>query len=159
MSVIISPMIMTCKPKSIFSSDSLLEGGGHRAELMFNWFGEQGSVSLDGKYYRVNKLGLFQGRWTLTDQSGVRVSAEKLSPFSRAFIIQSSGETYRLEAQSIFSRAMSLHGGRANLTIAPNHMLTRKTTLSGSFPDIETTCLAMWLTLLMWRRSSNNSSS
>jgi hypothetical protein len=149
--------MMTSTPNSIFSWNSTLSGEGHRAELNFNLMSEQGSISLNGKYYSVNKHGIFRGKWTLSDQSRSLVSAKKLSAFMRTFTISSPTGTYTLEARSAMGRSMVLRGNRGQTTIAPDHIFTRRASLSGTLPDIETTCLAMWLTLLTWHRSRSSS--
>lgn len=148
--------MMTSVPNSFFSWNSTLSGEGHRAELNFKLMSEQGSISLNGQYYSVNKHGVFSGKWTLSDRSRSLVSANKLSAFMRTFTISGPTGTYTLEAKSAMGRSMVLRGNRSQATISPDHIFTRRASLSGTLPDIETTCLAMWLTLLTWRRSSSN---
>lgn len=147
---------MTSTPNSIFSWNSTLNDGKNHAELVFNWMSEQGSISINRKYYQVNKHGIFSGKWTLSDHSGALVTAEKFSAFTRKFILNGPSGTHTLEAQSMFGRAMSLHGSSSHALITPQSIFTRKATITGHTPDFETTSFAMWLTLMTWRRSSGN---
>jgi hypothetical protein len=151
--------MMTLTPKGFFSWNSTLRGEKHHAELIFNWMSEQGRITLNGKYYTVAKLGMLSGEWTLSDSSEVRVTAQKTSAFTRTLTLSGPSGDCTLEAQSTLGRSMTLRGNLGHATIAPNHLFSRKATVTGKLPDIETTCLAAWLTLLTWKRSSSNGGS
>ncbi|MBK1829418.1 hypothetical protein JIN77_01670 [Verrucomicrobiaceae bacterium R5-34] len=150
-------MILHCKPNNIFTWNSVLSGAGHRAELTFNWYGESGSIALNGQVYDIQKCGMFSGSWIMTNHSGTSLTAEKLSVFSRTFTIQSPLGNYQLKAPSAFSRTMTLDGRNGSVRIEPDHIFTRRSTISGQLDDIEVTCFATWLCLLVRRRNAKNS--
>jgi hypothetical protein len=142
------------------SWDFYLEGEGHQATVEFNWLSEQGSITADGASFDVRKHGTLSGHWTL-DHAGQEVaSAQKSTPFTRTFELQSPIGTLVLCAESAFGRSFCLESSRYRLaTISPKHAFTRRATIQTverefDFPIIS---FSFWLVVLTWRRAASQS--
>ncbi|MHC4953010.1 MAG: hypothetical protein ACYTGZ_03910 [Planctomycetota bacterium] len=153
--------MIRCNPQGLCSYDYFLEGEGHRAEVEYDWTSEQGVIVADGTRHRVRKHGLFSGRWSL-DRNGNEVcSAIKPSAFTRTLEVDTPMGALELVAASAFTRVFRVEG-RAGLiaTIEPVHAFTRRATIEIRTREFDAATLAFlfWLTALMWRRASSNSS-
>jgi hypothetical protein len=151
--------MIRCIPKGLCSRNFDIAGGGHSASAEFDWIGEQGSITVDGKYHDVRKHGVFSGHWTLDANSTPVTSAQKSSIFTRTFELQTSSGAVILRAQSALGRTMLLEGAGFDGVIAPVHPLTRRASITGQISDFRAACFAFWLTVLLWRREAqaNNS--
>jgi hypothetical protein len=152
--------MIRCKPKGLCSWDFVLDGEGHQASLAFNWVGEQGAITADGRPFEVRKHGVFSGQWTLDQDGEAVVSAQKSSAFTRTFAIQNAEETLVLCAESAVGRSFRLErSGEVLATIRPDHAFTRRATIAirASHGDFPTVCFAFWLVVLTWRRAASNS--
>lgn len=154
--------MIRCRPKSMCSWNFFLDGEGHHASLDFNWFGEQGAITADGIPFDVRKHGAFSGHWTLERDGEAIVSAQKASPFTRTFELESDHDTLTVRAESAFGRSFRVErSGDVVATIRPDHAFTRRATietpeLHGDFPTV---CFAFWLAVLTWRRAASSNSS
>jgi hypothetical protein len=153
--------MIRCKPKGICSWDFLLDGEGHHASLVFNWVGEQGFITADGRPFEVRKHGAFSGHWTLNQGRESVASAQKTSAFTRTFEIQNAEDNLVLSAESALGRSFRVErSGEVIATITPDHAFTRRATIETfsqkwDFPSV---CFAFWLVVLIWRRAASSSS-
>ena len=150
------PMI-ECTPLGICSWNFRLEAAGTRALLTFNWMSEQGTITIDGFRFDVNKHGFLSGKWTLDRPNMPSISAQK--GFTRSFEIEDSSGHLRLAAESPFGRSFTIdRAGSVIAKIAPKHPFTRRGTirLEKSAVDFCTVAFAFWLVVLTWRRAANN---
>jgi hypothetical protein len=105
----------------------------------------------------VVKHGIWSGQWTLLAPEGNLFSAQKETAFSRSFRIETPYGPAELRAKSVFSRVMQFRGPDSQFELAPNHFMTRRSTISGEIRDFRLACFAFWLTSLLWRRQNNSS--
>jgi len=149
--------MIECRPVSLFSWTFRLTGGGHAADVEYNWLSEQGRIEADRETFRVVKHGLMGGTWTLQGPDGVRAKAVKSSPLTRTFQIETPSGPATLEAESFVGRAMVLNGSGYGCRIAPAHLFTHRASIEGGFRDFPTVCFAFWLTGLLWKRRNQSS--
>jgi hypothetical protein len=152
--------MMRCKPKGICSWDYFVDGDGHHGSLVFNWVGEQGTITADGRPFEVQKHGMFSGHWTLDQNRQSAISAQKSSAFTRTFEMQSAEDALVLCAESVLGRSFRIErSGEVIATISPDHAFTRRATIK-TVPqkwDFPTVCFAFWLVVLIWRREASSS--
>jgi hypothetical protein len=150
-----------CKPKGLCSWDFFLDGEAHHASLEFNWLGEQGTITADEEPFEVRKHGMLSGYWTLNHGGGTVASAQKSSPFTRTFEVQTADASLLLRAESAFGRSFCVeHSEEVIATIRPDHAFTRRATIETLAQkwDFPTLCFAFWLVVLTWRRAASSSS-
>lgn len=154
--------MLICLPRSICSWDYSVRGAaGGIAYLTFNWFTEQGTIDWGDAEYRVVKHGPLSGHWTLEGPKGVLADAQKTSPFTRTFELQTPGRQLTLRARSMFTRAFALAESGALLgTIQPKHLFTRRATITCS-PKVDelTQLFSFWLVVITWKRAAKNNNS
>lgn len=148
--------MIQCTPTSLCSWDFTLNGDSHHSLLTVNHLSEQGTALIDGESFDIRKHGMTSGHWTLDNQVGTVLSAQKSSPFTRAFDFQTEAGLVTLAAASAFGRTMLIQGSGFNAAITPVHPFTRRATISETGPDYRVVCFAFWLTILLWRRAANN---
>ncbi|HWB59436.1 MAG TPA: hypothetical protein VG733_08090 [Chthoniobacteraceae bacterium] len=153
--------MMKCIPQSLFSWDfSVLGGAAGGAQLNFNFFTEQGSIRYGADEYEVRKHGAFSGEWTMENGAGTYARAVKPNPFTRVFNIQEPGGAFQLKAVPLMRSFDILHNGAEIGSIAPEHFLTRASTIDcGPQLSEPGQLFCFWLAALMWRRAARNSSS
>jgi len=148
--------MILCLPKGICSWNFDLSEAGHSASVEFDWMGEQGAMTIDGKRHEVRKHGVFSGHWTLEANSTTVATARKSSAFTRSFDLATSSGGAVLRAESAFGRTMLLEGADFHAVIMPAHPFTRRASITGQIPDFRITCFAFWLAALVWRRAAQS---
>jgi len=151
--------MIRCTPKGICSWNFSLQGEGHRASLEFNWTGEQGVITADGLRLEVCKHGVFSGHWTLDREGEAVASAQKSTPFTRTFEIESPIGSLVLRAESAFGRSFRVErSGDLLATISPAHLFTRRATIEtrAEHVDFPTLAFSFWLAVLTWRRAASS---
>ena len=119
--------MIRCIPLGICSWDFRLEGEGHKGQLKFAMTGEQGAVIVDAVRFDVRKHGVFSGRWTLCYRGDEVVQAQKSSPFTRAFQLETPDGLIQLTPLSPLGRSFRVCRGEEVLaTISPDHPATRR---------------------------------
>lgn len=158
-----SQVAIRCVPRGLFSWNFELSGHDQQALLEFAWLGEGGRITIDGVVNAVAKESLLKGQWSLTESDTQRfrpaepvLNAHKVSAFMRTFEITSPDGLVMLEAQSIWSRVMTLRGAGFGAELRPRHMFTRGSVIEGEIPDFRTACFAFWLAVLLWRRQAQS---
>ena len=154
--------MLTCLPKFLCSWDFRVTGlASGPADLSFNFFTEQGSISFDGVQMKIRKHGPLSGRWTLEDNGETLAEGHKPSAMFRAFKIRSANAEIELKAASAFARGFQLSkGGSIVGTIRPAHAFTRRAFIDCSLEVPELIQLfSFWLVVVTWRRAANNSNS
>lgn len=127
-------MDYSCTPIAWYSSNFLLQGTDHSALLAFNWFGEQGTITIDGVECRIRKQGLFSPQWTLEVQNQSIAIAKRSGMFTQGFQIEGPQGIMTLNPVSIISRNYCIRSGQEVLaTLAPTGIFTRS--LSIEVPD------------------------
>lgn len=151
--------MIRCIPLGICAWNFRLDGEGHRGFLKLTIAGEQGSVSVDDVQFDVRKHGIFSGRWTLNYQGEEVALAQKSSPLTRTFELQTPDGTLQLFASSPLGRSFQLHRGDALLAdIYPDHPATRRARIDlkvGQW-DAPIVFFAFWLVALMWHRAAQS---
>ena len=131
------------------------------AELAFNFFTEQGGMTLGGMEFTIRKHGWLSGHWSLDMSGRARAEARKTNPFLRRFEISAQETQFVLQAQSSFTRSYNLLTGEAVAgTIRPEHLFTRRATVdcNDAVPEL-VQLFAFWLAALTWKRAANNNTS
>ena len=151
--------MLTCLPISLCSWDFQVTGAtAGPASVDFNFFSEQGGISLGPSSFAVRKHGPLSGRWTLEKDGQVFVAASKPSALFRAFDIEAGDARVTLKAQSALTRSYAiLAGGREIGVIRPAHPFTRRAFIECG-PEIPELAqlLAFWLVVITWRRAAND---
>lgn len=154
--------MLTCLPQSLCSWNFRVDGtSAGSAALTFNFFTEQGAISLGADTFTVRKHGPLSGHWTLEHGAGVVAEARKPSAFLRAFDLRVRDLQFTLKAQSPFGRAYDMLIGHQVLgTIRPAHAFTRRAFIEcrSDIPELAQ-LFSFWLAALTWRRAANNSNS
>jgi hypothetical protein len=153
--------MLTCIPKSLCSWDFRVSGASSGpAALAFNFFTEQGSISLGGIELRVRKHGLLSGHWTLERDGATCADAHKPNAMFRSFEVRSGPVGLTVKAHSAVTRSYDiLTDGSVVGTIRPAHPFTRRAFIecSSSVPEVAQ-LFSFWLAVVTWRRAANNNS-
>lgn len=153
--------MLTCIPQSLCSWDFRVIGASTGpAALTFNFFNEQGSISISGTEYAVRKHGPLSGHWTLERNAHTYADAQKPSAMFRSFEVQSGAVQLTVKAQSVLGRCYDiLTDSQVVGTIRPAHPFTRRAFIecSSSVPELEQ-LFSFWLAVVTWRRAANSSS-
>ena len=151
--------MLTCLPAALCSWDFRITGAAAGpASVRFNFFTEQGGISLGPNTYTVRKHGPMSGRWTLENDGQVLADAHKPSALFRAFEIEVGNARFTLKAQSALTRSYNiLSGDRAVGVIRPAHLLTRRAFIEcgPEMPELAQ-LFAFWLAVITWRRAAND---
>lgn len=153
--------MLTCIPQSLCSWDFRVIGSSAGpAALTFNFFNEQGGISIDGLEYSIRKHGPFSGHWTLEHNAHTYVDAQKPNALFRSFEVHSSAVKLTVKAHSVVGRCYDiLADSQVVGTIRPAHPFTRRAYIEcgSSVPDLEQ-LFSFWLAVVTWRRAANSSS-
>lgn len=153
--------MLTCIPQSLCSWDFRVSGApSGPAALNFNFFTEQGSISLGGIEFPVRKHGFLSGHWTLERDGATWADAKKPNALFRSFEVRSDAVQLTVKAQSAVTRSYDiLADGSVVGTIRPAHPFTRRAFIecSASVPELAQ-LFSFWLVVVTWRRAANNSS-
>lgn len=131
------------------------------AELTFDWFTEQGTLTLGNRAFLIRKYGIFSGHWSLDQGDRTAADAVKPNPLARSFAVTAPGLALTVRAQHAFTRSYDIlsNGGLAG-TIVPAHAFTRRAFID-CLPNVpeHAQLFAFWLAALTWKRAANSSSS
>ncbi|MCB9881455.1 MAG: hypothetical protein H6834_06660 [Planctomycetes bacterium] len=151
--------MIQCIPEGICSWNFTLRGNGRRAAITYKWT-EQGTLTIDGTSYEVEKERPMMGIWSLK-HAGIEVfTGTKESIITRSFRLQSGDETYALHPTGLGRTFVLERDNRKIATIRPEHAFTKRATIDWRPGDEEFLVIvfAFWLTVLMWRRTARSSS-
>jgi hypothetical protein len=153
--------MLTCTPQSLWTWNFTVSGpNGEEGSITHRWCSEQGTLTWKGESFEIVKHGTFSGSWSLERDYNVLVSARKVSAFARSFVLTTDSSQLDLRAVSMFGRTFELRqaGLKVGL-IYPKHLFSRACFVDCSKGVSELESLfALWLVVLMWRRSSRNNS-
>lgn len=152
--------MLTCIPQSLCSWDFRVSGASSGpAALAFNFFTEQGSISLGGIELSVRKHGPLSGYWTLERDGAACADAQKPNALFRSFEVHSGAVQLTVKAHAPVTRCYDiLTRGSIVGTIRPVHPFTRR-----AFIDCKPTVpelaqlFSFWLAVVTWRRAANSS--
>jgi len=152
-------MLLTCLPQSICSWDFCVIGAAAGpASVAFNFWTEQGGITLGDAEYAVRKHGALSGLWTLEQNGSVLAAVQKPSAFFRRFEFQNRTPELIVKAQSPLGRSYDLLSGDQSLgTISPAHPFTRRASIAcdNAVSELEQ-LLAFWLVVITWRRAAKS---
>ena len=151
--------MLTCIPKNFCTWDyRVLGASAGSAVLAFNFFTEQGSISLGSTEFTVRKHGAFSGNWSLEHNGQTEADAQKPSALFRSFDIRIQDITLTLKAQSAFTRSYDIFLGQQSVgVIRPAHAFTRRAFIecNSDIPELAQ-LFSFWLVAITWRRAANN---
>ena len=151
--------MLTCLPQSLCSWDFRVpDAASGPAALTFNFFSEQGSLTLGGLEHSVRKHGPLSGHWTLERAGAVSAEARKPNALSRSFEVRCGDAPLRVEAQSASTRSFNLlAAGSVVGTIQPAHPFTRRAFIEcgAAVPELAQ-LFSFWLVVVTWRRAAND---
>lgn len=151
--------MLTATPKRWFSWDfTVQEGSNPVAKLDLSLWREKGTITVQGKDYRVYREGWMSGYYYLENAGAVLARAEKPSAFRRTLVIEHAGRAYTLQARSPFGRTfVLLQGGGEVGRIRPLGLFTRRAEvdLPESLP-LAVRVFALWLVVILWKRESDS---
>jgi len=143
-------------PESVFSWRFRFEQNGQQVGgCAYNFWTEEGEISINGRHGQIKKHGMMSGRWTV---DGTGIEAHKPSALFRSFDIQSPQGNFELRAASPLTREFEIVGAGINGQISPEHFMTRKATIALHGVDEMTVAFAFWLVGLCWKRQAKNNS-
>ena len=150
--------MLTCSPRSLFSGNFSVAGSASGpGTVEFNWWSEQGAVTLGPNRYDIVKHGVFSGRWTMEQAGVVLADAHKPSAMMRTFEVRYDESLLTVEAQSMFGRSFNLlKQGHIVGTISPAHPFTRRSTINAAGLPDPILLLSFWLVALTWRRANQS---
>src|SRR6478735_7209876 len=119
--------MLTCIPQSLCSWDFRVSSASSGpAALAFNFFTEQGSISLGGVELPIRKHGSLSGHWTLERDGATCADARKPNAMFRSFEVRSGAVQLTVKAQTALTRCYDiLTDGSVVGTIRPAHPFTR----------------------------------
>jgi hypothetical protein len=150
--------VLICHPAGFFSWNYSVEGASAPAELTFNHWSEQGTITLGSVEYAVRKQGLFSGAWTLEAPDGTYASADEPSFFFRRFELRSAYANLRVAARSAFTSSFDLESdSRLVGHIRVAHAFTYRAHIEcdNTIPELDQ-LFAFWLVVLTWRRAASS---
>lgn len=149
--------MLSCIPQSLCSWNyRILDGEAIVAFVTFDFWTEQGSISLRGIDYAIRKHGMFSGHWSVESPAGTYVDGVKPSAMFRQFELNTSRGQLALAPESIIGRGFSLMSSTGLLgTIRPMHPFTCRASIecSGVVSELDQ-LFAFWLVVLTWRRAA-----
>lgn len=152
---------LTCLPQSVFSWNYTvtLADSDITALVELDFWGEQGSISFNSSYYRVQHSWLSK-EWSLNLDDRIVAVAVKPNPVSRFFEISYDNQNLVLRAKSLWTRSFLIEQNDRLLgTIQPIHLhftLGASIDCSSSI-TIPIQIFMFWLTVLMWKRAADAS--
>jgi hypothetical protein len=133
--------------------------GAEVARVTIGSWREKGTIILAEGEYRVYRQGL-TGPFVLEGIDGATAaSALKPSALQRKFAVLFGGREYALQAKSALSREFGLFDGDRRVgAVVPASWLGRRARaeFDGDVPP-PLQAFVLWLTLLLWKRSSDSS--
>ncbi len=151
--------MLTCIPKSLCTWDFRVLGtSAGSAAVTFNFFTEQGTISLGAAEFAVRKHGPLSGYWTVEHEGRTVADANKPSAMFRCFELRAHGLDFTVKAQSAITRCYDiLSNGQFLGTIRPVHPFTRRACIEcdSKVPEIAQ-LFSFWLAVVTWRRAANN---
>ena len=153
--------MLTCVPQSLCSWDFRVLGASANAALTFDFFTEQGGISLGQTELAVRKHGPLSGHWTLERDGMVAIDANKPNALFRSFDLSAGAIHFTLKAQSPITRCYEiLSDNQIAGTICPVHPFTRRAVIecNPTIPEIAQ-LFSFWLAVITWRRAARNNSS
>jgi hypothetical protein len=153
--------MLTCIPKSLFSWSFEVHGlSNGPASLAFEFFKEQGSISLRGAKFHVRKHGFLSGHWSLELDGKSYADALKPNAMFRLFEVSAGAVQLTVKAQSAFTRRYDIiSGGQVIGRIQPAHVFTRRGFIDcdSVVPEV-VQLFSFWLAVITWRRSARSKS-
>ncbi len=147
--------MLTAIPKSLWSYDyEVREAGSLVATIDTPWWGENSTLTIDGRVWLLGRGGFVNPMFTLFHGGRTLASATKPSAFFRSFQVAFDDAYYCWEAEGVFKRSFVLReGNRVIGSLWPESVLARtaKVDLPREFP-LERQCFLVWLAILIWRR-------
>lgn len=152
--------MLTCLPQSICSWNYLITEPDIAASIEFDFWTEQGKITLGSDLYFVQHTWL-SGEWSFVSENSILALAVKPNPFTRIFQISCGNDSLILKAESPLTRSFLIEQSSVLLgTISPMHPFTRRAFIDCSQSlAIPIQLFLFWLVVLMWRRAANNSNS
>lgn len=151
--------MLTCIPQSLCTRDfRVLGASAGRAAVTFNFFTEQGTISLGATDFTVRKHGPFSGHWTLEHGTGTVAEATKPSAMFRSFELRVDDMHLTVEAESAFTRCYQILAADRHFgTIRPAHAFTRRAFIecAAEVPEVAQ-LFSFWLAVLTWKRAANS---
>jgi hypothetical protein len=153
--------MLTCLPQSLCSWDFRVLGAfAGSATVTFNFFSEQGTISLGNMEFTVCKHGWLSGQWTLENSGGTVAAATKPNPLLRSFEVDAGDLRLTVKAQTPFTRCFDIVSNGAVVgSIRPVHPFTRRAYIEcrDALPEF-VQLFAFWLAVLLWRRAASHQS-
>jgi hypothetical protein len=153
--------MLTCVPQSLCLWDYRVLGtSAGSAAVTFNFFTEQGTISLGDAEFTICKHGPMSGRWTLEHGGRTLAEATKPSAMFRSFELRVHDLRFTVTAQSAVTRCYDVLSGDRRLgTIRPVHPFTRRACIECA-PEVPELAqlFAFWLAVVTWRRAAKNNS-
>lgn len=151
--------VLTCLPESICSWNYKITfaDSNATASAQFDFWNEQGSITLDSNDYRIQHAQL-SDKWSLESNGRVVAVAIKPNPFGRLFKVSYGSQNLVLRAESPFTRSFRIEQNDRLLgTIRPKHSFTKRASIDcPSSITLPVQIFMFWLTVLMWKRAENN---
>jgi hypothetical protein len=150
--------VLTTIPKSWFSWDlTVLEDSKPVAELRLSTWRERGTLTVQGKDYKVYREGVMTGAFILESDTKVLARAIKPSVFRRSFELEYAGKQYTLRSQG-WSRYSLFHGDERLGSISRGFFSRKRATvdLPEDLPLVLRLFLT-WLVMILWKRDANSS--
>lgn len=153
--------MLTCLPQSLCTWDfRVLGASAGPATLTFNFFTEQGSMSLGRDQFAIRKHGAWSGHWTLERHGQTVVDARQPHVMFRSFELKAAEIQLTVKAQFALTRGYDiLSSDRLIGTIRPAHAFTRRAFIEcrSEVPEV-VQLFAFWLAVITWRRAAINKS-
>ena len=154
--------MLTCVPQSLCTWNFRVLGtSAGSAAVTFNFFTEQGTVSLGAAEFAVRKHGPLSGYWTLEHEGRTLADANKPNAMFRCFELRALDLHFTVQAQSALTRCYDiLSDGQFRGTIRPVHPFTRRAYIEcdSEVPELAQ-LFSFWLAVVTWRRAASDSAS
>jgi len=151
--------MLTCLPQSPCSWDFRIpDASAGPALVAFNFFTEQGAITLGGAEFAVRKHGPLSGHWTLEQEGQSVADARKPNPLFRSFELVADGMQLKVCAASPFTRSYEILSDGSPLgAIRPAHPFTRRAFIecAPEVPEL-VQLFSLWLVVLTWRRQARD---
>src|SRR5688572_23801623 len=92
--------MLKCVPRSLFGWNYEIAGGRHAAEVTFDSFRAQGTLTHGGKHFRIESQGFGSGRWLVA--AGGKRFAEAIREDAFEFLVRDYQAQYRLKGTVMF---------------------------------------------------------
>ena len=144
-------------PKHWFSWDfTVVQGSQALADIDMSAWRERGTLTVEGKSYRVYREGVMSGDFILESPEELVARAAKPSVFRRAFLVEYGGQQYELRAKSVLRRTFVLLDGQREIgSVSRESVLTRRTAVD--LPEhlpLPVRIFIVWLVVIVWKRDA-----